>query len=197
VSRGPARPPTAPVDEGGCRDGPAWFRHVLGRYPTGVTVVTAMGAADIPVGMVIGSFTSVSLDPQLVAFLPGRSSTTWPQIMASGAFCVNVLSADQERLCRDFTAKAPESLDHHRWRRASSGSPILSGVLAWIDCDIADVQITGDHYLVLGRVRELGVEETIAAPLVFYQGRLGPLESHRARDGALVPAYAHQRADWI
>ena len=61
-------------------DDPARFRHVLGHYPTGVTVATAMTSDNAPVGMVIGSFTSVSLDPPLVTFLPGRSSTTWPQI---------------------------------------------------------------------------------------------------------------------
>jgi flavin reductase (DIM6/NTAB) family NADH-FMN oxidoreductase RutF len=174
-------------------DDPAWFRHVLGHYPTGVTVVTAMTPDNTPVGMVIGSFTSVSLDPPLVAFLPGRSSTTWPQIMASGAFCVNVLSAGQQGLCRDFSAKAPERFERHRWRCAPSGSPILAGALAWIDCDIADVQITGDHYLVLGRVRELGTKKTTAAPLVFFQGRLSPLPAHRDHDGSA----AYQWPDWL
>ena len=173
-------------------DDPAWFRHVLGHYPTGVTVATAMTSGNAPVGMVIGSFTSVSLDPPLVAFLPGRSSTTWPQIMASGAFCVNVLSAGQEGLCRDFSAKAPERFERHRWRCAPSGSPILAGALAWIDCDIADVRITGDHYLVLGRVRELGTEKTTAAPLVFFQGRLSPLPPRRDHDGSA----AYQWPDW-
>lgn len=173
-------------------DDPARFRHVLGNYPTGVAVVTAMAPGDTPVGMVIGSFTSVSLDPSLVGFLPGRSSTTWPQIMASGAFCVNVLSAGQEGMCRDFTAKSPERFERHQWRGASSGSPILAGVLAWIDCDIADVQSTGDHYFVLGHVRELGIEKTGAAPMVFFRGRLSPLPPHRGDDGS-VP---YQWPDW-
>jgi flavin reductase (DIM6/NTAB) family NADH-FMN oxidoreductase RutF len=179
--------------EGTRMDDPAWFRHVLGHYPTGVAVVTAMAPGDTPVGMVIGSFTSVSLDPPLVGFLPGRSSTTWPQIMASGAFCVNVLRAGQEGMCRDFTAKAPERFERHQWRGASSGSPILAGVLAWIDCDIADVQITGDHYFVLGHVRELGTEKTTATPMVFFRGRLSPLPPHRGDDGSI----AYQWPDWL
>lgn len=174
-------------------DDPAWFRHVLGHYPTGVTVITAMAPGEAPVGMVIGSFTSVSLQPPLIAFLPGRSSTTWPQIMAGGAFCVNVLSGGQDGLCRDFTAKTPGRFEHHQWRRAPSGSPILEGALAWIDCDIADVQVTGDHYLVLGRVRELGTDKTTAGPLVFFQGRLSQLPPRREHGGSA----AYQWPDWL
>ena len=71
---------------------PRHYRAVLGNYPTGVAVVTAMGGGGEPIGMVVGSFTSVSLDPPLVAFLPDRSSSTFPAIREAGAFCVNVLA---------------------------------------------------------------------------------------------------------
>ena len=106
-------------------DDPAWFRHVLGHYPTGVTVATAMTSGNAPVGMVIGSFTSVSLDPPLVAFLPGRSSTTWPQIMASGAFCVNVLSAGQQGAVAGGCGRA----DDCRGRRHDDAAPAINGVI--------------------------------------------------------------------
>ena len=68
--------PAATAPGGGPADDPGRFRHVLGHYPTGVTVVTAKEPDGTPVGMVIGSFTSVSLDPPLVAFFPGCSSMT-------------------------------------------------------------------------------------------------------------------------
>ena len=174
--------PAATAPGGGPADDPGRFRHVLGHYPTGVTVVTAKEPDGTPVGMVIGSFTSVSLDPPLVAFFPGSSSTTWPRIMAGGSFCVNVLAAGQEGLCRDVSAKAPDVFDRHPWRGAASGSPVLAGVAAWIDCDIADVWTLGDHYFVLGRVRELGVEKTGVSPLVFSRGRLAPLPPRRDHD---------------
>ena len=185
--------PAATAPGGGQADDPGRFRHVLGHYPTGVTVVTATAPDDTLVAMVIGSFTSVSLDPPLVAFFPGRSSTTWPRIMAGGAFCVNVLAAGQEDLCRDVSAKAPDVFDRHPWRSAASGSPVLAGVVAWIDCDIADVWTLGDHYFVLGRVRELGVEKTGAAPLVFSQGRLAPMPPHRDHDDSTDYTWP----DWI
>src|SRR3546814_2223086 len=76
----------------------ATFRKILGHYPTGVCAITAMSDTGIPSAMVVGSFTSVSLDPPLVAFLPDKSSTSWPKIEASGRFCVNVLGDNQEAL---------------------------------------------------------------------------------------------------
>src|SRR5260221_3387358 len=76
----------------------ATFRHVLGHYPTGVGAITSIGDKG-PVAMVVGSFTSVSLDPPLVAFLPARSSTSLPKIGATDRFCVNGLSNNQQALC--------------------------------------------------------------------------------------------------
>ncbi|MCB2062129.1 MAG: flavin reductase family protein, partial [Novosphingobium sp.] len=69
---------------------PAHFRQVLGAYPTGVAVITAMDTEGAPAGMVVGTFTSVSLDPPLVGFLPDKSSSSWPKIESAGRFCVNV-----------------------------------------------------------------------------------------------------------
>jgi flavin reductase (DIM6/NTAB) family NADH-FMN oxidoreductase RutF len=124
--------------------------------------------------LTIGSFTSVSLDPPLVGFFPGRNSTSWPEIEKAGVFCVNVLSEHQAELCWSF-AKETETGDKFqdiRWRPSSSGSPIIDGVLAWIDCDLENVVEAGDHWFVMGRVRELEVE-TDHGPMLFFRGKLG------------------------
>src|ERR1700761_8846115 len=81
----------------------ATFRRVLGHYPTGVCIVTAMEAGETPAGMAVGSFTSVSLDPPLVAFFPDKRSSSWPRIERAGKFCVNVLAADQTEICQRFS----------------------------------------------------------------------------------------------
>jgi len=86
------------------------FRDVLGQYPTGVSVVTATQADGKVAGLAVGSFTSVSLDPPLVAFLPDKTSTSWPKIRSVGSFCVNVLGADQESICRTFASSLQTSL---------------------------------------------------------------------------------------
>jgi flavin reductase (DIM6/NTAB) family NADH-FMN oxidoreductase RutF/aminoglycoside phosphotransferase (APT) family kinase protein len=153
----------------------ARFRRVLGHFPTGVAVITAVDPAGAPAGMAVGSFTSVSLDPPLVGFLPDRSSTSFPRIRASASFCVNVLAADQRELCQRFASRGGDKFAGLDWAPAPSGAPHLAGVAAWIDCDLVSVTDAGDHYFVLGRVRELDAVPD-AAPLVFHRGGYGGVE---------------------
>jgi flavin reductase (DIM6/NTAB) family NADH-FMN oxidoreductase RutF/DNA-binding IclR family transcriptional regulator len=155
---------------------PRTFRSVLGHFPTGVAVITAIGLDGGPVGMAVGSFTSVSLDPPLVAFLPDRGSTSFPRISEAGSFCVNVLAGDQESVCRSFAAKGSDKYAGISWRPAGSGAPVLDGAVAWIDCDIDTIHEAGDHLIVIGRVRELEAE-TDLRPLLFFQGGYGRFTS--------------------
>jgi flavin reductase (DIM6/NTAB) family NADH-FMN oxidoreductase RutF len=149
----------------------ARYRQVLGHFTTGVTVIT--GATDgEPVGMAVGSFSSVSLDPPLVGFFPDRSSTSWPKVEVTGSFCVNILGEEQEDVCRRFAMKGEDKFAGLGWSATPSGSPLLDGVIAWIDCDIESVTDAGDHVLVLGRVRDLGIEHD-GPPLVFFRGGYG------------------------
>ena len=147
----------------------AEFRGVLGHYPTGVAVAAAVSDGN-PVGLAIGSFGSVSLDPPLVMFCPGTSSNTWPAIERSGSFCVNVLAEDQADLSSLFAGR-----DHHKfadvaWSTRATGSPVIDGCLAWIDCTIETVHEAGDHWIVIGRVADLGVGRPDAGPLIFFKG---------------------------
>jgi flavin reductase (DIM6/NTAB) family NADH-FMN oxidoreductase RutF len=158
---------------------PNAFRTTLGTYPTGVVIVSAETPSG-PVGMAIGSFTSVSLEPALVGFLPGKTSSTWPKIHDTGAFAVNVLAADQLDLCHAFTKKDETRLAAVTWRTEATGAPIIEGVLSWIDCSIEDVADAGDHWWVTGRVEALGVARDDVGPLQFFRGTYGeffPLSS--------------------
>ena len=150
---------------------PQEFRRIMSHYPTGVCVITARGH-DGPVGMVVGSFTSVSLDTMLVAFLPDRRSTTWPRIEAAGHFCVNVLAHGQQAVCRRFASKGEEKFAGVPNRLSSWGVPIIEGVVAWVDCELHAVHEAGDHFIVLGRVRGLGIDNG-HPPLVFARGAYG------------------------
>jgi flavin reductase (DIM6/NTAB) family NADH-FMN oxidoreductase RutF len=137
-----------------------------------VCVVTAADPDGGDAGLAVGSFTSVSLDPPLVAFLVDHESTSWPRIRRSESFCVNVLAAGQEHVCRAFAATGMDKFDGLRFRRGQSGAAIFEGVIAWIDCDIDAVHTAGDHEIVVGRVRDLGIENS-ALPLLFFQGGYG------------------------
>lgn len=147
------------------------FRHVLGHFATGVAVITATGPSG-PVGMAVSSFTSVSLEPPLVAFLPDKSSTSWPKIRGAGVFCVNILSAGQEELCATFARKGGDKFAGVSWRPAPSGAPILEGGMAWIDCELTQTFESGDHFIAIGRVLQLEASE-YGLPLVFFQGGYG------------------------
>lgn len=157
------------------------YRQVLGHFPTGVTVVTGIDG-DEPVGFTIGSFTSVSLDPPLVGFLPMTDSDRWNRIRRSGAFCVNVLAADQAALCWNFSKSSiTDPFEGVDWKPApTTGSPAIDGAIAWIDCDIHQVVDAGDHHFVMGLVRDLAhtPAEHEPAPLLFYRGKLGGFIQH-------------------
>ena len=94
---------------------PKHFRRVLGHFPTGVAVISGLDPEGKPAGMAIGSFSSVSLDPPLVAFLPDKSSTSWPKIAPSGKFCVNILGSEQEDVCRTFAVKGGDKFAELKW----------------------------------------------------------------------------------
>ncbi|MGI8685368.1 MAG: flavin reductase family protein [Acidimicrobiales bacterium] len=149
----------------------ARFRQVLGHFCTGVTVVAAMPGE--PVGFTVQSFSSVSLDPPLVAICPSRTSGSWPRIRSAGVFCVNVLAEDQEALARLFATHGADKFTGVGWRPSVvSGSPVLDGVLAWVDCRIEAEHDGGDHLVVLARVVDMGVARE-HGPLLFYRGGYG------------------------
>jgi 3-hydroxy-9,10-secoandrosta-1,3,5(10)-triene-9,17-dione monooxygenase reductase component len=153
---------------------PRRFRQVLGHFCTGVTVITALvGDKSEPAGFACQSFAAVSLEPPLVLFCPSRRSATWPRIERAGHFCANVLTDGQRELSRGFGISAAAGSDKFaglRWSPCASGAPVLEGALTWIGCAIEDVHEAGDHFVVIGRVIELG-ECAPDPPLLFYRGR--------------------------
>lgn len=155
---------------------PMVFRRTLGSYPTGVTIITA-DHPDGPVGLAVGTFTSVSLDPPLIAFLPDKGSSSFPKIQEAGSFCANILAADQLDVCKTFAARGTDKYASIGWHAGVTGSPILDGALAWIDCDIDRIDEAGDHWFVVGRVRELLVARDDVGPLLFFRGAYGDFEA--------------------
>ena len=151
---------------------PTLFREALGNYPTGVAVVTAVTDDGSPIGMVVGTFSSVSLDPPLIAFFPMSNSNSFAQLRMSTTFCVNVLASDQEPLCRQLATGGANKFDGVDWRPGPLGSPILEGAVSWIECTFDDIREAGDHYIALGLVHEFAVQRA-TLPLLFFQGGYG------------------------
>jgi 3-hydroxy-9,10-secoandrosta-1,3,5(10)-triene-9,17-dione monooxygenase reductase component len=148
------------------------FRATLGHFASGVVVIT--GAVEgLPRGLACQSFFSLSLDPPLVAVAVARSSSSWPDIARSGAFCANVLASDQLDLCMRFAQSGTDKFAGVEWAPGVTGSPRLQSCLAWIDCTIKDIHDAGDHVLAIGEVRH--VEVGAGRPLLFYRGEFGRL----------------------
>jgi flavin reductase (DIM6/NTAB) family NADH-FMN oxidoreductase RutF len=150
---------------------PQVMRNVLGHFASGVTVVTAMGP-DGPIGFTCQSFSSLSLDPPLVAFAPARTSSTWPRLRQAGRFCVNVLADDQSDLSQAFARSGTDKYAGVSWSPSPHGSPMLDGVVAWIDSELWAEYDGGDHTIVVARVLDLGADAT-RSPLVFHRGSYG------------------------
>lgn len=161
---------------------PAGFRQVLGSFATGVALICTIDGDGRPRGVAVNSLFSVSLDPPLVGFCIARDSSTLPAVRESGAFAVSVLAGDQAGLCRRF---ARPGVDRFAgvdwWSSPESASPVVGGVLAWIDCRIAAVHPAGDHLILVGHVDAMGGTPTGDA-LVFTRGRL--LAASELRDPA-------------
>jgi flavin reductase (DIM6/NTAB) family NADH-FMN oxidoreductase RutF len=168
-----AAPPDAPAAVDTAR-----FRQVLGHFATGVAVISGIDTADkAPIGLTVQSLTSLSLDPPLVSFAVGRSSSTWPRLRDAGSFTANILAESQEAMCRTFATSGADKFEGVGWTAGpATGAPVLSDVLGWVECRIEAEHDAGDHILVIGRVVDLGVG-TEGKPLLFYRGGFGRFEA--------------------
>lgn len=149
------------------------FRDVLGCFGTGVVLVTAESNGG-PVGMAVNSFTSVSLDPPLIALCAALTSTTWPAIRATGGFAVTILSDAQEEVCRTFSTRDADRFAGRDWARTPAGRPVTADGLGWLDCRIRTVQVEGDHELVIAEAVDWSIGAD-AKPLIFHSGRYASL----------------------
>jgi len=164
------RPPTIDADR---------YRAVLGRFVTGVTVVTTLDEPDPasgapqPFGTTVNSFTSVSLDPPLVLITVGRERSIHPVLARTGRFAVSILAEEAQSLS-DCFAGAPSAIPRSAfcgasWRPSAHGMPLLDDALAWVDCELDRVIEAGDHTISLGRVVGLELSGRQGWPLLYFQ----------------------------
>jgi flavin reductase (DIM6/NTAB) family NADH-FMN oxidoreductase RutF len=148
------------------------FRSALGAFATGVTVITSQ-AGEESYGMTANAFTSLSLDPPLVLVCVKGGTEGARTIAANGVFAVNVLGAEQEPISRYFSSKerprGREAFREISHRSGRTGSPILDGAAAYLDCRLTAQHAAGDHVIFIGEVQALGVDPAVA-PLLFHNG---------------------------
>jgi len=151
------------------------YRQAMGRFATGVTVVTTLDAGGAPVGVTVNSFSSVSLAPPLVLFCLDRQAWAFPALTEARHFAVNVLRASQQRLSEAFSNSHVNVWDEVAYERGRRGCPILAGCLANIECRLDRLHDGGDHVILVGRVETIACAEA-ESPLVFYRGRYSRLD---------------------
>lgn len=152
----------------------AWWRTVLGEYPTGVTLLTSRDENGNDLGMVVGTFSAVSENPPLIGFMSTRTSYNAGLIRQNGTFCANVLGFGHEDLCRAFASHEPERFALGEWERSELGNSRLVDAVAWFEGKITQVVEAGDHDIVIAEVTGLGLGDGSAGlPLLFLKGGYG------------------------
>ena len=147
----------------------------MARFPTGVTVVTAVGASG-PAGATANAVVSLSLEPPMMLAALDLGSRTLVAVEHARRFGINVLASDQAALARRFSTKDPhpEKWDGIEWSERS-GAPMIGGSAIWLACDLDDVHEGGDHVIVTGTVTEVRAGE--GEPLLFFGGDYRPLDA--------------------
>ncbi|WP_231702891.1 flavin reductase family protein [Tsukamurella asaccharolytica] len=145
------------------------LREVMGHYPTGVVVVTGLTADGEILAMVVGTFSSVSLDPPLVSFMPMRTSRTFDRLRECETLCINVMGGGEEEVVATIARRWENKLDGIGWKPAPSGAPVLDASIAWLEASMSQIIEAGDHWIVLCEVHEVEVNDPVP-PLIFLQG---------------------------
>ena len=144
------------------------LRRALGRFSTGVTIITCTDEQGGFVGLTANSFNSLSLAPPLVLWSLRETSPSLPHFRAAGRFAVNVLAEAQVDLSRRFASQHDDKFADGAWALGAQGSPLLAGCAAVFECETHSQQAVGDHWLFVGRVLACG--ESALPPLVYQAG---------------------------
>ncbi|MGA9768423.1 MAG: flavin reductase family protein [Blastocatellia bacterium] len=144
------------------------FRSALGRFASGVTVVTTTSKDDKPSGITVSAFSSVSLEPPLILVCIDKRASVHDLFEKGHHFAVNILAEDQEILSRRFASKEPDRFSGTGYTEGETGAPILTGALASIECRVVHAYPGGDHTIIVGEVERLDVND--GKPLAYFRG---------------------------
>jgi len=153
---------------------PAEYRKVFGLLPTGVTAITGLTSDRKPMGFVVGTFMSLSLEPPLVTFCVDKGSSTWPTLRSLGRFTANILSTEQLGICRALSRKGDEKFNGVDYEESPIGTPRIKDATAWIDCEVLSEVVAGDHYMIVGAIDSMTVGQGDA--LMFRGGKFGEFD---------------------
>lgn len=150
------------------------FRSVLGRFASGITIVTARDGGGRDVGMTVSAFCSVSLDPPMVLVCIDKVASMHELLVRGPRFAISILSSDQEASSRRFADPESDRFDGLAYARGESGAVLLAGALAHLECRVAEHFDAGDHTIFTALVER--AEPAQGRPLLYYRGGYAQLE---------------------
>ena len=147
-----------------------FLRKTLGKYSTGVTVVTSIDNHRNPIGMTVNSFTSVSLQPALVLWCIDKKQPSYNSFINAEGYAVNILSKDQNDICYKFASQLDNKFENVDWKISENGFPLVKNSLAWFDCKKWNYYSGGDHQILVGEVTSFDSFEL--EPLTYWNGQI-------------------------
>lgn len=150
------------------------FRHVLGHFAAGVTIITTADGEGRPTGLTATAFTSVSLDPPLILVCVSHKSQSYPALLERKQFAVNFLRREHEELSRRFATSRLDKFDGVAYRMSALGLPVLAEALAHVECVTVNQHVEGDHTVLIGRVDACDTA-TSGEPLLYFRGKYAGL----------------------
>ena len=151
------------------------FKEALGNYPTGVTIVTMMTEDNIPLGLTVNSFASVSIDPLLILWSIDKRVSTYNHFTNTKKFAVHILAGDQSELCYLFAARDVDRFSNCEWETSEYKLPILKNVAAILQCETYQTVEAGDHMILIGKVVDITGDNR--APLLYHKRHTGEIPS--------------------
>jgi len=151
------------------------FRSALGRFASGVTIVTTRDASGKLHGITVSAFCSVSLEPPLVLVCIEKTTGSHFAFTESSSFVVNLLAADQQHLSDRFASRLPDKFDTVKYHPGIDDLPVLDGALANLECRLKNSHDAGDHTIFIGQIERATVRD--GEPLVYFHGSYRELEN--------------------
>ncbi|SDY77219.1 flavin reductase family protein [Bacillus sp. 166amftsu] len=149
------------------------FKKVMGNYPTGVTVVTTVDEHQVPLGLTVNSFASVSIDPIIILWSIDKRVSSYKSFIKTDKFAVHVLSSDQGDICNLFASKGTDRFKNCEWTLSEQNLPIISGTAGVLQCKTAKTIEAGDHTILIGEVMDIQYENK--EPLLYHQRNIGKI----------------------
>ena len=153
------------------------FRNTMGRFATGVTIITTIDEKGELFGVTANSFSSLSLDPPLVLFCLDLKAMSFDAFNAASHFNINILADDQEELSSHFAKSGTDKWAGMNYETSATGCPVLPGCITTLECSKRDIFDGGDHIIIVGEVVQFSNDSGDSRPLLFYQGRYNGLSA--------------------